>query len=276
MAEAWKSSLVNRIDPDDSDEIIEKKLLNQKLVADKYPYFFIYNYTSLKRQYDKFCATASIQANINFNKSIEQIINDAKNGHVSEEEKNFLYWYNKKIPVNTSPSMMNRLCWQIEDKVHKTRLNNSDFDYTLLMHNKEVDEDLYKQIELIYKEYLYTTTTNIKSNKESHTTDQEIESQRRQQLKYFLYKCSSVCPNAQTLSDIVIKLCYQHNNSKQFAWEMCGTQIIYNLLEKNNFKISYPELDVNGEIQYNGLRFSMKTIIPTEEMIKEMDEWKLY
>ena len=35
--------------------------------------------------------------------------------------------------------------------------------------------------------------------------------------------------------------------------------IIQNLLKRNNYKITYPTLDPDGDIEFNGMKFSMKT-----------------
>ena len=65
-----------------------------------------------------------------------------------------------------------------------------------------------------------------------------------------------LCENA--LCSIVVDLCYARNSSKQFAWDMCGGKIIKNMLAKNGNRISFPVLDSGGDIEYAGLRFSLK------------------
>ncbi|MBP0064346.1 hypothetical protein JYQ78_14230, partial [Anaerobutyricum hallii] len=61
------------------------------------------------------------------------------------------------------------------------------------------------------------------------------------------------------LCNIVLDLCYSKSKySKQFAWDICGETFIQNLLRRNNYRISYPTLDNNGDIEYLGMRFSMK------------------
>jgi hypothetical protein len=53
-------------------------------------------------------------------------------------------------------------------------------------------------------------------------------------------------------------LCYDSNNSKQFAWDIAGDIILGNLLLKNESVVRFPMQDTNGDIEFNGLRFSMK------------------
>ena len=54
---------------------------------------------------------------------------------------------------------------------------------------------------------------------------------------------------------------------QQFAWDVCGDVIIENLLEKNNYVISYPTQDESGDVEFNGFRFSM-----VQKQVKEVDD----
>ena len=58
----------------------------------------------------------------------------------------------------------------------------------------------------------------------------------------------------------VLDICYKRTATKRFAWAMCGDEIIENLLEKNNRLISYPFYDENGDFDYCGKKFSIRTI----------------
>ena len=45
-----------------------------------------------------------------------------------------------------------------------------------------------------------------------------------------------------------------------------GDVIIENLLKKNNYMISYPKKDINGNIRYNGESFIMKDLCVKGDM----------
>ena len=47
-------------------------------------------------------------------------------------------------------------------------------------------------------------------------------------------------------------------NSKQFAWDIVGEQMIENLLNKHNRCITFPTKDEDGDISYRGLKFTVK------------------
>ena len=74
---------------------------------------------------------------------------------------------------------------------------------------------------------------------------------------YFKERCDILNIDKDELCDIVIDLCYSSNNSKQFAWDMCGEQIVHNLLERHNNRLSYPERCGDGDILFKGEKFRM-------------------
>ena len=81
----------------------------------------------------------------------------------------------------------------------------------------------------------------------------------------FIQQCAKVCPNKTTLCDIVLDVCYKKSSSKRFAWEMCGPEIIQNLLARSGGAIRFPTKDEDGEITYCGKRFSMVELQIGEE-----------
>jgi hypothetical protein len=72
-------------------------------------------------------------------------------------------------------------------------------------------------------------------------------------------KCKEICPNEEVLCNIVLDICYTNNKSKSFAWEMCGRQIIKNLLKRNDYKINYLVKSSDGDIEYDGYKFERRT-----------------
>ena len=51
MPKHWYDNSYNRIEETDTPEEISKKEFNQRICADKKPYFFIYNYPTLMKEY---------------------------------------------------------------------------------------------------------------------------------------------------------------------------------------------------------------------------------
>ena len=76
-------------------------------------------------------------------------------------------------------------------------------------------------------------------------------------------RAAVACPNEVELCDIVLDICYRKEGSKQFAWDVSGDQIVRNLLNKHDNKLSYPETG-GDEFTYGGVGFKMKTVIVGE------------
>ncbi len=91
-------------------------------------------------------------------------------------------------------------------------------------------------------------------------------------LLQFKASCEKICPDEKELCDIIIDLCYSSEKSKQFAWDVCSKTILHNLLEKNNYIISYPVLTNNtGEFEFGGEQFNIHT-----KILKGEEEISLY
>ena len=59
----------------------------------------------------------------------------------------------------------------------------------------------------------------------------------------FVRECEAICQNRSVLCNIVLDLCYTRSASKKFAWDICGEDIVNNLLSKNGGTISIPVYD---------------------------------
>lgn len=66
--------------------------------------------------------------------------------------------------------------------------------------------------------------------------------------------------NPEVLCEILLDICYKSNKTKQFVWDMCGDILVKRLQEKNWNQITYPVRKSNGDILYDGNRFSLETI----------------
>ena len=77
--------------------------------------------------------------------------------------------------------------------------------------------------------------------------------------EWFRRECEEICANSMKLCDTLLKLCYSNDKSKRFVWNMCGDQIVRNLLNKNQ-RYSYFVMDNNGDIEYRGEKFTKITV----------------
>jgi 3'-phosphoadenosine 5'-phosphosulfate (PAPS) 3'-phosphatase len=185
----------------------------------------------------------------------------------TNEEEEFVKWYFIKMPLSISKSVMNKICWLVEGEFDNLKSNSysNDFDYSILMSDKPYTKGRYNAIKKLYSDYNKTLKEQSQIFSLKKVDKEERKTLRKMFKHQFKIKASELCSDAEELCNIVIKLCYNNNNSKQFAWDVCGDTIIQNLLKNNEYKVSYPVPDSMGDIVFDGERFSMIT----EEVVNE-------
>lgn len=264
MNPEWYVWSANKIDYDnDSEEEIERKKFNQKICAHKKPYFFQYNYLSLKRDYDKYVKTAKENAVSIYKKTLDDML---QSDNLTDEEQKFIENYKKRLPLDISPSVMNRICWSVERKTDNLSFcNSSDYScydlHTGIPYNKET----YDVVQLIcdnYKNSIKKESKNILTQNESSS---EFLQNTSEILEYYIKEMYIQCPNEEVLCDILIDLCYNKTNknkySKDILWAACGNVIVDRLLKSHNYKMRYPKKSNNPEFICCGTGFEMQEII---------------
>jgi len=267
MPKEWYDSRVNRIKVDtntgeilDNEEIIKLKEFNTKIVADKKPYFFIYIYPQLKNSYDKFIKETENKCITQFGISLNELF---KKKNKNEIEESFIKYYNLKNPVSNNNCVMNKICREIEREFKgiKNKLNKTKFDYTVLKTDEKYTKNTYNKIKIIYEEYMIELSQFKMLSKKNRVGKEDKNDGMIILKQNFKEKCQEECINKDELCNILVDMCYNTEKSKQFVWDMCGNQIINNLLHKNNFIINYPELDnINGDVEFGGENFILNTI----------------
>lgn len=265
----WYDYKTNRIEMDmetgeilDDEETVSKKEFNLKIMANKKPYFFIYNYPTLMSEYSALMTENDTLARVNFRKSFEDLI-DCK--HKTYEELEFLNNSTRLSPVFNNPCTMNRICHRIEDlfkDVKKRVRDNSKFDYSIYKSKKRYKKDLMESVCRIIKDY----KCELKNVKKRVALDNLKPEQVKQSLKQqVLHDLHIVCPNEETLTNIILDITYGKNSNKEMAWNLVGGGIIKNLLQKNNNIIKHIKLDECGDIEWNGYRFKEVEVVVEED-----------
>ena len=233
----------------------DRHVCKDPIVADRKPYFMIYVYPNLKKDYDDLVKKSNTKAKIMFGKSVDKIIND---GAQNEDEAEFLQYFYNLMPVGYHDCVVNRVAWIVEDAFKnyvEYVKQDLDFDYTILKSGVGYTQTKYKAIEKLYNEFTFAMRQAQGKQKTIRIDDTE---QRSILLENFKRDCILTVPNAKELCDIVLDLCYTKETSKMFAWQICGDVIIDNLMEKAN-NISFPVRDDdNAEFSYMGYGFRME------------------
>lgn len=252
MPKYWYSP----IKPKGDAELSEEDIFNNTICADKKPYFMRYIYPDLDKKYKSFVKTAERQCKMLFRMGTKELF--ALPEH-TEEQKEWIEWYKKLYPVNDNGSTMNRLCHMVEYefKGFKSSVKaESPFDYTIMKSNTRYDPKIASEIVKLYVEYTKRKARLDIEKNEMRTSGDEYTDRFKEIGREFKEKAFEICPNSKILCEIILDLCYTSERTKAFAWDICGEQIIENLLVKNNFELSYITRDDTGDIEFNGYRFS--------------------
>lgn len=260
MPKNWYIFKENIIKDDDSDEVKLKKELNQKLCASKKPYFFGYNYTTLKQEYDTYVRETDEHIQSITGKSIRDLIKN--DGYLPEKEQKILDFYKNKLPLDVSPSTMNRICWAIEDEFDKVNLfENVIFDYSIYKSGIEYSLEDYELIKLKCEDY---RQKKREINKKKFTSNEDIDDSAADKMiklnSDLEESCFSICPNEQVLCEILIDICYRDGLDVNIVWNLCGDVIVDRIAKKSGM-YSYPEQNINGDFSYGGIKFSMTNVI---------------
>lgn len=254
----WYIDKENMINDGDNDEIRAKKALNHLLCASKKPYFFAYNYQSLKAEYDELMAGINSKLINMFQKTFKEMQNST---NLTESEQKMFDLCARKINLDLSPSTMNKICWAVEDNFDGVDLfKDVEFDYSIYRSDVSYTQIMYNQIKDICKDYLKKSRQINKKRAVDNQSDSEYCADKEQMIASLIEECEKVCPNEKELCNILLDLCYSGGLNKNIVWNICSNVIVDNLLAKNNNQLTYPAKSINGEFECCGYSFVNKTI----------------
>lgn len=231
----------------------------QKLVADKKPYFMRIIYPALMKQYNTYIKNTNKNAMREFQMTVDELM-EIPASEQTERQKDFIRYYHSRMPVGNNDCVMNRICRRFEREFdgYLGRHNaDTEFDYTIMKSEVEYSRSQFNAISKLYESYNkrlrnYAVFASYERVDEYDTFSRMLEMRNE-----FIQECTKECPDRFALCNIVLDICYQKSSTKRFAWEMCGDEIIQNLLNRNGGIISYPTLDVDGDITFGGNRFTV-------------------
>lgn len=268
MPQEWYNIHSVIVTEGDDEETVERKNKNREIVADKKPYFMIYVYPQLYRELKKYNDMARAKSELLFGLSLEKLLMKPNR---TESEEECVGWYRRLYPVYDNSGVMNRICHIVENEfsgyVSSSRQKNNSDSYKKIMssgNEQKLQPSERKKLIILYKEYVSNMQNiSIIANTERCSPD-NLYARKMSLLVEFERQCSIVCPNSEQLCDTLLDICYSNNNSKKFVWDMCGEQIIKNLLKKYR-EYSYFIFDDNGEIMYCGKSYKLKCVEYTKE-----------
>lgn len=240
----------------------EERKFQLSIVADKKPYFMRYIYPVLMRQYNTYISNTNKNSMREFGLTVDELL-AVPDGDLTERQREFIRFYRMRLPVGDGDCVMNKICRRFEDEfsgfIKKKDLQDK-FDYTILRSDAEYLASHFKAVSDLYNDYESKMRGYVLFCKYEREDITDVQ-YRYQELKAeYIDACAKVCPNQKSLCNIMLDLCYLRSATKRFAWDVCGEDIIENLLDKHDRMISFPTIASDGEISYCGNRFTMKEV----------------
>lgn len=237
-----------------------KRNLYRSIVADKKPYFMRYIYPPLMKQYNTYIKNTDRNALREFQMTVSELraLNDEE---ITERQKEFLYHFDRRMPVGTGSCVMNKICRAFESEFdgYISKHKDTSFDYTIMKSGTPYTSRQFSAIKDLYLDYNKRLKSYALFAERDRIDSVELASNLSVMQEEFMAECVKVCPNRLALCDIVLDLCYTRTATKRFAWSMCGSEIIHNLLVRNGNTICWPELDESGDIHYCGNTYAIRS-----------------
>lgn len=224
------------------------------LLANKKPYFFIYNYKHLRNDLKKHEGDFESNCIMDFGITLDELKNKENK---TEEEERFLIRYQNKLPVSFTNSTMNRICWKLEeelDGLQKT-LKDTPFDTSIFTTDKKVSKKLYNKAQELYDDYKEVLNKRVRSNK--NKDKEELISAKLSLISLYKEKVEELFnKDFELATNCLVDILYNKPISKQFVWEICGQYILDKLLKDNKNKINIPVESEEG-IEWKGVNYSI-------------------
>lgn len=271
----WK--VFQKVSDGDSEEVKKEKEFYNSILADKKPYFFRYKYHALNKEYNEYIKKTEENAMIRFGKTLDSLLesrkDEAEYDKLTEDEKIFLMYYDKFLPVVDSDCVMNNICKYIEGidfSIKKKIKNRGDFDYRVLQSgdfefNKEMYEAIKGEVARTLKiwEALVKAShsSRIEKSMSSGSGAEQNGFKRDVECELLKDRLLDICGNEEELSNYLIYLFYEDKPSynKSTLWNMVGKQLYQNIRGKKEV-CYFPVKDENGDIEFLYEKYAVKKI----------------
>ena len=255
----------------DCEDIKQRKFYLNKLVGNKKSYFMSYIYPATMKAFRQHRDSSRRICRAMFGSRIDEIF---KKTNKTDEEKRFISNYNKYLPVLMGKSIMNQLCWHVEDVDFDLKFFKSsiDFDYTILLNEKypvDLKSELHKSIYETVKKYHYIYELNTQERKmmvEDYDYHEDSEADKDDELSILFGEIENelfhACSNRYELANHMVYIMYNcfKNKSKALMWNICGKEIADNLREKSG-TASFPiETSEENGVEYLGKFYELQEV----------------
>ena len=260
MPRHWYDYHANALPEDATDEQTAEREFNLSILADRKPYFMRYIYPTLMKEYRAYMKSVETKCVREFRLSLDELLGVPEDER-TDEQRQFIGYYERRLPVSTHNCVMNRICRRFEAEFDgKMKIwCEEPFDYSIMKSGAEYTPRQFAQIRKIYDDHNEWMQGIARRGKLERIYSGEQADAKLWQ-SWFKNQCFSICNNGFTVGDIILDMCYRRSGSKEFVWDMCGQYIIANLAKRHDGIIQYPARDPDGDIEYAGMTFSMRSV----------------
>lgn len=247
-----------KIEPTDTDEERKEKYIYNSMVVKKKPYFFIYLYSNLMKEYKNYEKNFNSLSMKKFGQPIKELLKKEKH---NDNELDLIRKYRKYSPVLETECIMNILCKNIEsiDFDIKYKPNSKSLLPNYIGNTKIEEKKLVKLFE-IYREYKsqkkYKGISIIIDNE--GIQDDDINEILHNAIFYHKDGCKNKMYNlfssSRELFDHLIEMCTKYCLKYDFIWDILGEDIIDIIPQGNTLII----IDDNSGVDYLGKTYSLK------------------
>lgn len=243
----------------------ETQALYRSIVADKKPYFMRYIYPALMKQYNTYIRKTDRNALREFQMTVAEM-KAIDYEELSDRQKEFLRYYDLRMPVGIGDCVMNKICRKFEEAFdgYLSKHSAQKFDYSVMKSSTEYSARQYALIKKEYEFYNKRLSNYAIFAEYERIDNANFMSTVSGMYDEFRTQCVKICPNRFALCDIILDICYTRSATKRFAWSMCGSEIIHNLLAKNEHRISYPVPSESGDILYCRNTYEIESTVVEE------------
>lgn len=251
----------------DTQEEIERKQFNNRIVADKKPYFMGYIYPKMLEDHKKYQKKNNVKALRKFGKNINDLLATEDK---TEQENHMVYMYNRYQPTLKNKCIMNELCSYVErtdfDLKYFKKKKTEEFDYKKLLSEDYVVRPrsmLYQRVDGLIKKYKgklqdmnFSTNLLISSDMSKKEIEEFVKELSYVNHLYFLEKdIERIGINTSEVYNYFVEIIYsRYKQGYNILWDIFGSDILKQL---NTGKMIVPIENKNGEVEYFGERYSL-------------------
>lgn len=245
----------------EDEKVKYERELNNRILLNKHPYFFIYLYKNTKKKYKNHVKQYEILALQRLGITLDEIKQSKRR---TIEQQDFLDEFYRKSPVIESDCTMNKICRRIESidfEIKKLLKDDGIQDIHKIFINKSVqfDKNTYNKIKTEIKNY----NNSIRQILLSFDYEDEKDKLNEINIRHNKFKNDlfALCSNESELINYVVHYFYIDNkkSSKDLMWSLFGDEIVEYLIQNTN-QIIIPVPSVNGELEYLNEMYEMRKV----------------